>query len=189
MIIDPRSKVSTHSAGFERAPVASADRSGTQFEDPNRRDVLEIAAGLAVSFGSSGFGSVPNGGAVMERVVGVGGFFFRSKDPKRLAEWYANNLGVTKTPSDYDSEAWRQEAGVTVFAPFEQNTEYFGDSRFQWMINFRVRNLDRMVSQLRARGISVEVDAETYPNGRFARIQDPEGNPVQPWEPAGKALP
>ncbi|MBP6013469.1 MAG: VOC family protein [Alphaproteobacteria bacterium] len=123
----------------------------------------------------------------MERVVGVGGFFFRAKDPKRLAEWYAENLGVTKSPLTYDSEPWRQEAGVTVFQPFEQNTDYFGDASFQWMLNFRVRSLDRMVLQLKSRGIAVDVDAQEYPNGRFARIRDPEGNPIQLWEPAGNA--
>jgi predicted enzyme related to lactoylglutathione lyase len=122
----------------------------------------------------------------MERVTGIGGFFFRSKDPTTLARWYEDVLGVTLTPRDYDATAWRQEAGTTVFEPFKQDTTYFDDLRLQWMINFRVRDLDKMVAQLQQKGIPVTVDPETYPNGRFARLNDPEGNPIQLWQPGGK---
>ncbi len=122
----------------------------------------------------------------MERVTGIGGFFFRSKDRDALARWYEDNLGVTRTPHDYAATPWRQEAGTTVFEPFEQDTTYFGDLRLQWMINFRVRDLDRMVAQLQASGIVVNVDPQTYPNGRFAQISDPEGNPIQLWQPGAK---
>ena len=79
-----------------------------------------------------------------------------------------------------------QEAGPTVFAPFGPEhaaSPHIGPSG--WGINFRVRDLDAMVDQLRAAGIEVEVDEELYPNGRFAHLHDPEGNPVQLWEPAG----
>ena len=119
----------------------------------------------------------------MERVTGIGGFFFRATDPKGLAEWYEQHLGVTQTPKTYDTEPWRQDAGTTVFAPFSADTKYFGRPTQQWMINFRVRDLDAMVAQLKRAGIAVEVDAEVYPNGRFARLQDPEGNPIQLWQP------
>jgi predicted enzyme related to lactoylglutathione lyase len=119
----------------------------------------------------------------MERVTGIGGFFFRAADPKALSEWYERHLGVTQTPTSYDVEPWRQEAGWTVFAPFQADTKYFGRTTQQWMINFRVRDLDAMVAQLKGAGITVEVDPEAYPNGRFARLQDPEGNPIQLWEP------
>lgn len=125
------------------------------------------------------------GGQAVEKVEGVGGFFFRAKDPKKLAQWYEDNLGVTRVPDSYDKPAWRTEAGTTVFAPFEEKTEYFGDARLQWMINFRVRDLDAMATQLRAKGITVEIDPETYPNGRFAKLNDPEGNPIQLWQPGG----
>ena len=76
--------------------------------------------------------------------------------------------------------------GQRVFAPFKEDTSYFGDRRFQWMINFRVRDLTKMVAQLRERGITVELDSEVYPNGRFAKLSDPEGNPIQLWQPGGK---
>ncbi|MEX3008051.1 VOC family protein [Hoeflea sp. TYP-13] len=120
----------------------------------------------------------------MEKVLGIGGMFFRAENPKALARWYAEHLGVREVPQSYDEECWHQAAGFTVFAPFEKNTDYFGQADQQWMINFRVRNLDAMVEQLRSAGIEVEVNAETYPNGRFARLHDPEGNPIELWEPA-----
>ena len=120
----------------------------------------------------------------MERVTGIGGFFFRAEAPAALAAWYLENLGIDLTPQTYDTEPWQQEAGPTVFAPFGQNSEYFGRPEQMWMINFRVNDLDAMAAQLRANRIEVEVEAETYPNGRFARLSDPEGNPIQLWEPA-----
>ncbi|MGD2131582.1 MAG: VOC family protein [Maricaulaceae bacterium] len=120
----------------------------------------------------------------MEKVTGIGGVFFRAQDPDALAQWYLDNLGVDRVPSDYDTPAWRQAAGETVFAPFSADTEYFGRSEQQWMVNFRVADLDAMIAQLRANGNEVTVDSEVYPNGRFARTHDPEGNPIELWEPA-----
>ena len=116
--------------------------------------------------------------------MGIGGWFFRAKDPKTLAEWYRKNLGVDPVPADYSEKPWSQEAGPTVFAPFPKDSEHFGNAEKLWMINFRVRNLDAMVAQLRAAGIEVAVDPETYPNGRFARLNDPEGNPIELWAQA-----
>jgi predicted enzyme related to lactoylglutathione lyase len=109
-----------------------------------------------------------------------------AKDPRKLAEWYESNLGVGRVPQNADTAPWRTSAGATAFAPFKEDTSYFGDRRFQWMINFRVRDLDKMAAQLRERGTAVEVDAQVYPNGRFARLSDPEGNPIQLWQPQGK---
>lgn len=100
-----------------------------------------------------------------------------------MAQWYKDHLGVDLVPSDYNQKPWSQEAGPTAFAPFPADSEYFGDSSKQWMINFRVRDLNAMVQQLRAADIAVTVDQETYPNGRFARLVDPEGNPIELLEP------
>ena len=122
----------------------------------------------------------------MEKILGIGGFFFRSHDPDSLAKWYETHFGITLVPKDYDQPSWHQQAGVTVFAPFPQDTEYFGNPDKLWMINFRVRNLDAMVAQLRAANVQVTVDPKEYPNGRFARTHDPEGNPIELWEPAGR---
>jgi glyoxylase I family protein len=127
----------------------------------------------------------------MEKVLGIGGLFFRSRDPQALAAWYATHLGITPVPANEGDPTWQQQAGPTAFAPFPSNTSYFGDPAspqpLQWMVNFRVANLDAMLAQLRAASIEV-TDPETYPNiGRFARLHDPEGNPVELWQPAPDA--
>ena len=119
--------------------------------------------------------------AEMEKVTGIGGVFFRAKDPKALAKWYSDHLGVGLVPSSYGSQPWQQDAGPCAFQPFPEKTTYF-DVAKQWMVNFRVRNMDAMVAQLRAAGITVEVDQKVYPNGRFAHLSDPEGNPIELWE-------
>src|SRR5262249_54010316 len=124
----------------------------------------------------------------MEKVTGIGGLFFRSRDPDKLAKWYQTHLGITLVPTDYNQPSWQQEAGVTVFAPFPEDTEYFGKSEKAWMINFRVRNLDAIVAQLQAANIEVNIDPQQYPNGRFARTHDPEGNPIELWQPAGRDI-
>ena len=115
-----------------------------------------------------------------ERVLGIGGVFFRSHEPKKLAQWYQVNLGI-------DHQVWQQAAGPTAFTPFAMDTEYFGSKQQGWMLNFRVRSLDAMVAQLQKSNIEVKVDPEKYPYGRFARLHDPEGNPIELWEPASPA--
>lgn len=117
-----------------------------------------------------------------QKVLGIGGLFFRAQDPASLARWYEKHLGVALVPTSYDQQPWHQEAGPTVFAPFPDATDYFGSRDRAWMVNFRVRDLSAMVAQLQADGIAVEVDSTVYPNGRFARLHDPEGNPIQLWE-------
>jgi glyoxylase I family protein len=119
----------------------------------------------------------------MERVTGIGGFFFRARDPEALALWYQERLGVGTVPKTYEEEPWRQQAGVTAFAPFEQSSEMIGPPEHTWMINFRVDDLDAMVEQLRGAGETVDVDPERYSMGRFAQLADPEGNRVQLWQP------
>lgn len=121
-------------------------------------------------------------GAEMEKVSGIGGMFFRAKDPKVLGKWYADHLGVGLVPMKAGDQPWRQEAGPCAFQPFPEKTTYFNTAK-QWMLNFRVQDLDAMAAQLRAAGIAVEVDPTVYPNGRFAHLSDPEGNPLELWEP------
>jgi catechol 2,3-dioxygenase-like lactoylglutathione lyase family enzyme len=120
--------------------------------------------------------------ADIEKVTGIGGLFFRAKDPKVLAKWYSDHLGVGLVPSGSGDQPWRQDAGPCAFQPFPEKTTYFGNVAKQWMVNFRVRNMDAMVAQLRAAGIAVEVDGKLYPNGQFAHLSDPEGNPIELWE-------
>lgn len=119
----------------------------------------------------------------MERVTGIGGVFFRAKDPKALAKWYESHLGVALTPSDAEGAAWVTERGLTVFAPFAADTDYFPEAQ-GFMVNFRVRDLDAMIAQLADAGIEAGRQEEMEGVGRFARIHDPEGNAVELWEPA-----
>jgi len=125
----------------------------------------------------------------VDKVTGIGGLFFRAADPDALAKWYERHLGVAAVPAGYDQSPWRQQSGPTVFAPFPKDTAYFGDAGKQWMINFRVPSLDAMAAQLHAAGITVTVDPQQYPNGRFARLYDPEGNPIELWEDHGADAP
>src|ERR1041385_2793658 len=119
----------------------------------------------------------------LQSVTGIGGFFFRAKNPAAIGQWYRDHLGIDLVPEDYNQKSWSQQAGPTVFAPFPIETEYFGNPEKNWMINFRVQDLDAIVALLRANNIDVTVDPEAYPNGRFARLHDPEGNPIELWQP------
>jgi len=145
----------------------------------DRREALGVLTAVA------GSALLPGSAAanVREKVTGIGGVFFRARDPKALAQWYQDNLGISTVPQNYSDQPWTQDAGPTAFAPFSEKTTYFGDPTKQWMLNFRVADLDRMAKQLEAAGIEVKVDPTTYPNGRFARIHDPEGNPIELWQP------
>ena len=114
------------------------------------------------------------------RVTGIGGLFFRAKDHKALAEWYARHLGF---PSD--QPVWMQEEGPTVFQPFAFKSDYFPLEK-QHMLNLRVEGLDALVGRLAEAGIPAERRADWDGDGsygRFARIHDPEGNPIELWEP------
>jgi glyoxylase I family protein len=123
------------------------------------------------------------GGTEMEKVTGIGGFFFRAKDPKALALWYQQHLGILTIPTSDGETSWQQEAGATAFAPFPETSKYFGDASKVWMLNFRVRDLDKMAAQLHAAGIEVKIDPESQSYGRFGRLHDPEGNPIELWQP------
>lgn len=118
----------------------------------------------------------------MEKVQGIGGFFFRARDPQGLAEWYETHLGVSKAPADMDTRPWVSKEGVTVFAPFAEDTGYFSaDKRF--MLNFRVADMDAMLAQLHVADIATFNEQTMDGIGRFAHLHDPEGNPIELWEP------
>ncbi len=120
--------------------------------------------------------------APREKVDGIGGFFFRAQDPRKLTQWYEDNFGIT-SGTDAAHPPWQQTGGATAFTPFKQSSTYF-DPQKPFEIDFRVHDLDKMVVQLRAAGIAVTVDPTTYPYGRFAHLADPEGNPIELWQPA-----
>ena len=124
----------------------------------------------------------------MERVTGIGGVFFRAKIPIELARWYTEHLGVDAFSEETDATWWQAE-GPTVWAPFAEDTEYFGRREQAWMVNFRVGDLDAMLDQLRAAGAGVDDRVELLPGiGRFGWATDPEGNRFELWEPAPEAL-
>ncbi|MEA2651645.1 MAG: hypothetical protein QOI85_1366 [Chloroflexota bacterium] len=123
-----------------------------------------------------------------QRVTGIGGAFFRAADPDELARWYAEHLGINPMSGE-SNEAWWQEAGPTVWAPFPADTDYFGRRDQAWMVNFRVDNLDAMLAELRAAGVDVDDDLQVMDGiGRFGWASDPEGNRFELWEPAPEAL-
>ena len=118
----------------------------------------------------------------MAKAVGIGGVFLRSDDPEALGAWYVAHLG-----RDLRGGAGMQAAGPTVFAPMGRESDYYPADKAV-MLNYRVDDLDGMIADLEAAGIAVETRAEWDSEiGRFARIHDPEGNPIELWEPAGPA--
>ena len=117
----------------------------------------------------------------MERVLGIGGYFLRAADPAALGAWYRERLGL-----DADEMGlWQPEAGPTVFATFDAETDYLGARTQQTMLNFRVRDLDAMLAQLRAAGADVDKETQDMAGvGRFGWVTDPEGNRIELWQPA-----
>ena len=123
-------------------------------------------------------------------VLGMGGFFFRAADPQTLKSWYRDHLGVgggcgTDENGETSEWVWFTQSGPMVFEPFKQDTDYFRADRSA-MINLRVSDLDGLLVKLRGAGIDVITKEEwdSMGIGRFARIHDPEGNPIELWEPA-----
>jgi predicted enzyme related to lactoylglutathione lyase len=113
-------------------------------------------------------------------VTGIGGVFFRSHEPEKLLAWYDTHFGLGMKAY----EPWQQQAGPTVFMPFPAGTDYFPLEK-QFMLNLRVDDLDGLLERLRAAGLEIKTDPawDTPETGRFARVHDPEGNPIELWEP------
>ncbi len=121
-------------------------------------------------------------GSVGEAVQGVGGVFFRAGDPVALRAWYADHLGIDM--EDFGTVFTSKDGDQTVWAPFPADTTYFGTGGQQLMVNFRVRDLDAMLGQLRAAGVDVDDLVEEMEFGRFAWATDLEGNRFELWEPS-----
>lgn len=122
-------------------------------------------------------------------VLGIGGLFFRARDPEGLGKWYREHLNVgpgcaAENAGEGDDMCWMANGGATVFAPFPGDTDYFPQDK-AFMLNLRVGGLARMIDRLRSEGIKVETrDEWNDPEiGSFARIHDPEGNPIELWQP------
>ncbi|MFZ4398761.1 MAG: VOC family protein [Bacteroidales bacterium] len=123
----------------------------------------------------------------MKRVTGIGGVFFKCKDPKKLREWYKLHLGLNTNQYGTTFE-WRQaedstKKGFTQWSPFNQTTKYFEPSIKDFMINYRVENMQALVIELKKEGVIITDTIETYEYGRFVHIMDIEGNKIELWEP------
>lgn len=120
----------------------------------------------------------------MERILGIGGVFFKSRDPKALAAWYREHLGVPVEAEQTYGSCTSEAAGEqTVWSVFPADSTYFGSGPASFMVNYRVRDLDAMLAQLRAAGVEVDDRVEDYGFGRFGWATDPEGNRFELWEP------
>lgn len=122
-----------------------------------------------------------------KRVTGLGGIFFKSNNPKELNQWYTKHLGIPTTDYGADFE-WREKdnpdkIGQTVWTPFKADTKYFEPSAKEFMINYRVENLEWLVETLRAEGVTIVDEIATYEYGKFVHVLDPEGNKIELWEP------
>jgi glyoxylase I family protein len=121
--------------------------------------------------------------AAMERVRGIGGLIIRARDPLALGRRDSEPLGINLTPSNSEGQPWASEGGPTIFTSCASAAVFQVVRTRTWTIDFRLTVLDGMATWLRAAGIAVELDPEEHPNGRSARFRDPEGNPVERWEP------
>lgn len=124
-------------------------------------------------------------------VIGMGGYFFRAKDPDALKAWYRERLGVgggcgTDENGQSNEWVWFHQGGPMVFSPFKQDSDYFPAEKTA-MVNLRVSDLDGLLADLRSAGVEVTREEAMDGVGRFARIHDPEGNPIELWEPEAQA--
>ncbi len=124
----------------------------------------------------------------MKRVTGIGGVFFKSKDPKALGAWYREHLGIGV--EEWGGAAFRWSSpenpsgtGTTIWTPFKADTEYFAPSRAPFMINYRVEDLHALLAQLRSEGCEVDAKVEESEYGKFGWVMDPEGNRAELWQP------
>ena len=113
-------------------------------------------------------------------ITGIGGIFFRSSDPEGLAQWYKQHFGISMVS---EGPPWQQEAGMTVFSPFPADTDYFGRSDQQFMLNFRVDDIDAALKALGDAGVRVDENRMDEEYGRFAWVYDPEDNKIELWQP------
>ncbi len=123
----------------------------------------------------------------MKKVTGIGGVFFKCKDPEKVKEWYNQHLGMDAGPYGANFD-WRDaenpsQKGCTAWNTFTENAKMFEPSTKAFMINYRVENITALVEQLKAEGVTVLDEIETYPYGKFVHIMDLEGNKIQLWEP------
>lgn len=122
----------------------------------------------------------------MKRVTGIGGVFFKSKNPKKATEWYQKHLGLNTNPYgatfEWFEDKDKSKKAQTQWTPLPENTQYFEPSKQEFMINYRVENLEKLVEELKKENVTIIDNIETYDYGKFVHILDGEGNKVQLWE-------
>jgi predicted enzyme related to lactoylglutathione lyase len=128
-----------------------------------------------------------NDPASMKKVTGIGGIFFKCKDPQKVKEWYKTHLSLN-TDQYGATFKWREASdstkkGSTQWSPFKETTKYFEPSTKDFMINYRVENLEALVTELKNEGVTIVDTMETYDYGKFIHIMDIEGNKIELWEP------
>ena len=150
--------------------------------------MLSLATSFAVGFAfNSILSKSTKEQARKGRVTGIGGIFFKCKDPRKVKEWYKTHLGLDTLPYGAKFD-WRQIAdstkkGYTLWSPFSERTKYFDPSTKDFMINYRVEDLETLVEELRKEGVTVLDKVETYDYGKFIHVLDEEGNKIELWEP------
>ena len=121
------------------------------------------------------------------KVTGIGGIFFRSKDPKKTKDWYSTHLGLAVNPHgssfEFRNANRPEEINYLSWSPFEEDTDYFSPSKKEFMINYRVQNIVGLVQKLQENGVTIVDEIEEYEYGKFVHIMDPEGNKIELWEP------
>jgi predicted enzyme related to lactoylglutathione lyase len=126
------------------------------------------------------------------KVTGIGGIFFGSKDPQETREWYGNNLGLAiddfGSPFEFRNANRPDEINYLRWSPFSEGNEYFLPSEKEFMINYRVQNIESLVKKLRKNGVTILDNIETYEYGKFVHIMDLEGNKIELWEPVDSFL-
>lgn len=122
-----------------------------------------------------------------KKVTGIGGIFFKCQDPEKMKDWYNKNLGVPTTPYgakfEFRHEDNPEKKGSLAWSPFKQDTKYFEPSKKDFMINYRVENLEALVAELKKAGVTICDEIATYDYGKFVHILDPENNKIELWEP------
>jgi predicted enzyme related to lactoylglutathione lyase len=149
--------------------------------------ILALATSFAFGYAFNNIISKQANPPNLKRVTGIGGIFFKCKDPKKLKEWYQVHLGLNT--NQYGSVfEWRQGAdttkkGFTQWSPFKETTKYFEPSTKEFMINYRVADLTALVAELKKEGVTITDTIESFDYGKFVHIMDPEGNKIELWEP------
>ncbi len=128
----------------------------------------------------------------MKKVTGIGGVFFKSKDPKKISDWYGENLGLVINPYgsvfEFRQGAAPDKKGYTVWSPFKDDTDYFSPSKENFMVNYRVADLKSLLEDLRSKEVEIAGEIEEFEYGKFAHIVDPEGRKIVLWEPVDEVF-